>query len=208
MQVFKYILVICSLLLLNSCASSYRTVNPKSLHYISNNSNNGVTLQYKYDLLRKKYAKKELKKGVKLVAIKVTNNTDDDLIFGKDIKLFYENQKELLIMDNEIVFKSLKQSPTSYLWYLLLTPVNFYTTSTNSYGIQEETSSTPIGLVIGPGLAGGNMIAASSANKKFKTDLLNYNITGTSIKKGETAYGLIGIRTDSFNAIKVALTQE
>jgi len=143
-----------------------------------------------------------------LVAIKVTNNTDDDLIFGKDIKLFYENQKELLIMDNEIVFKSLKQSPTSYLWYLLLTPVNFYTTSTNSYGIQEETSSTPIGLVIGPGLAGGNMIAASSANKKFKTDLLNYNITGTSIKKGETAYGLIGIRTDSFNAIKVALTQE
>ena len=151
----------------------------------------------------KKYAKKELKKGIKLVAIKITNNSVKDLTFGKDAILTYGDGSEIYIMENERVFSKLKQSPASYLWYLLLTPMNFYTTKTNSNGFQENTSSTPIGLVVGPGLAGGNMIAAGSANKKFKTEMLDYNINGTIIKKGETKYGLIGIKSNSFDSLKL-----
>ena len=112
-----------------------------------------------------------------------------------------DNKSEVL--ENEKVFKTLKQSPASYLWYLLLTPVNFYTYETNSYGMQETTSSTPVGLILGPGIAGGNMIASSSANKKFKTEMLNYNINGALIKKGETKYGLIGIQSEFFEALKL-----
>jgi hypothetical protein len=33
---------------------------------------------------------------------------------------------------------------------------------------------------------GGNMIAASSANKKFNTDLNDYDLNGKTIKSGET----------------------
>ena len=110
----------------------------------------------------------------------------------------------IYIMENEKVFSSLKQSVASYLWYLLLTPVNLYTNESQN-GFQTETTSTPIGIVIGPGLAGVNMIAASSSNKKFQQDLLNYNMNGVTIKSGENISGLVGIRSDDYNAIKISI---
>ena len=198
MKIIKIALVVFSIITLTSCASGYKLIEPKSINYVSTNEDKGVKLEYKYDLLDKKYAKKELKKGVKLVAVKITNASDKDLMFGREIKLTYENGREIHALQNELVFTTLKQSAASYLFYLLLAPVNLYTTSSNG-----STSSTPIGLVAGPGLAGGNMIAAGSANKKFKSELLEYNINGTIIKKGETKYGLIGINTDSFDALKL-----
>lgn len=199
-----YILFV-TLIALTNCASSYKMIQPKSINYVSKTESNGVDLEYKYSLLDKKYAKKELKKGVKLVAIKITNHSSKNLIFGRDVKLTYENGVEIYVMKNEKVFKTLKQSSASYLWYLLLTPVNLYTYETNSNGFQETTSSTPIGLVLGPGLAGLNIINAGSANKKFKTEMLEYNINGTIIKKGETKYGLIGIKTNSFDSLKLKI---
>ena len=132
--------------------SSYKMIQPKLINYVFSNENSNVELQYRYELLHKKYIKKELKKGIKLVAIKITNNSNKDLIFGKDIVLTYENDSEIYLVENKQVYKLLKQSPLSYLWYLLLTPTNLFTTETNSSGIEETTSSTPIGLLLGPGL--------------------------------------------------------
>ncbi|MFI1771504.1 hypothetical protein [Thalassobellus citreus] len=203
MKLSKIIFLLIGAIILNSCASRYKIINPKSINYLSSSKSDDVLLEYKYDLLDKKYEKKETKKGVKLVAIKVTNNSDRDLTFGKDIKLVQEDGKEFYILDSEKTFQTLKQSPATHLFYLLLTPVNLYTTSSNSNGFQEETSSTPIGLVLGPGLAAGNMITAGSANKKFNTEMLEYNINGSVIKKGETVYGLIGIKSFSYNSIKL-----
>lgn len=203
MNIIKIIVFCIAISSLTNCASSYKMIQPKSINYVSSNENSNVELQYKYELLHKKYTKKELKKGIKLVAIKIINNSNKDLIFGKDIVLTYENDSEIYLVENKQVYKLLKQSPLSYLWYLLLTPTNLFTTETNSSGIQETTSSTPIGLLLGPGLAVGNMVAADAANKKFKTELLDYNIKGTVIAKGETQYGLIGIQTNSYDSIKL-----
>jgi hypothetical protein len=36
-------------------------INPAALNYLSKNTNNGVTFEYKYSLLDKKYAKKNTK---------------------------------------------------------------------------------------------------------------------------------------------------
>jgi hypothetical protein len=151
--------------------------------------------------LSKKYKKKELKKGVRLVAVRITNNSNKDLVFGQDIKLVYDDGTNPYIMENENVFSSLKQNTASYLLYLLLSPLQLI--QTESSGFQTETKRTPIGLIIGPGLAGGNMIASSSANKKFEQDLLTYNINGATIKSGKSLSGLIGIRSDDFNSIKI-----
>ncbi len=203
MRLLKIVFVLLITILMNSCASGYKLINPNNLSYNSKNEDNAVLLEYKYDLLAKKYAKKEVKKGVKVVAIKITNNSEKDVVFGQDLVLTYENEKELYLLDKEEVFKSLKQHPATYLFYLLLTPLKFFTSKSNSQGIQEETSSFPLGLIIGPGLAGGNMIAAGSANKKFKTELLDYNLNGVSIKIGETKTGLIGIKSDNYDAIRI-----
>lgn len=201
MKIFRIALLVITLSAFASCASGYKRINPAGINYISTNVTEGVTLEYKYDLLDKKYEKKELKKGVKLVAVKITNNSDRDIMFGRDALLTYENGTELFVMENDRVFKTLKQKPATYLFYLLLTPLNLYTTDANG----QQTSSTPIGLILGPGLAGGNLIAASSANKKFKTEMLDYNINGTLIKKGETKYGLIGIKAESFESLKLEI---
>jgi hypothetical protein len=198
MKIIKITLLFIAISTLTNCASGYKMIEPKSINYVSTNETDNVKLEYKYDLLDKKYAKKEIKKGVRVVAIKITNNSEKDIMFGRDAKLTYENGTEIFVMENEKVFTSLKQSAASYLLYLLLSPINLYTTENG-----QQTSSTPIGLVVGPGLAGGNMIAASSANKKFKTEMLEYNINGTLIKKGETEYGLIGIKADSFDSLKL-----
>lgn len=205
MKIIKASLLGIFLVILTSCASGYKMINPKSINYVSKDISDDIILSYKYEVLHKKYAKKELKKGIKLLAVKIANNTDKDIIFGKDIKLTFKNGKEIYIVENENVFKALKQNAASYLWYLLLTPINLYTTKTNSNNLQQETSATPIGLILGPGIAGGNIIAAGSANKKFKTEMLEYNINGTAIKKGETVYGLIGIKTTSFDAIQLKI---
>ncbi|MBU2949910.1 hypothetical protein KO493_04275 [Tamlana agarivorans] len=205
MKIIKITLLFLAISMLTNCASSYKNIEPQSISYISKKESGGIILEYKYDLLDKKYAKKEVKRGVKLVAVKITNNSDKDIVFGRDVKLAYVNEDAIYIMDRDKVYKSLKQSPASYLWYLLLSPMSFYTNETNSYGMQETTSSFPVGLIIGPGLTAGNMIAAGNANKKFKTELLDYTINGTVIKKGETIIGLIGIKTHSFDALMLKI---
>lgn len=198
----RIFLLLTIVALLSGCASGYKAINPNTLNYRSESTDKQVKLEYKYELLDKKYKKKELAKGVRLVAVKITNDSNKDLVFGKDVKLTYDDGSTLYVMENDRVFTSLKQSAASYLWYLLLTPMNLYTTE-NQNGFQTQTSSTPIGLVIGPGLTAGNMIAVGTANKKFQKDLTTYNLNGMTIKKGETASGLIGIRSDDYNAIKI-----
>tara|TARA_B100000809_G_C15076712_1_gene508098 strand:+ start:724 stop:1347 length:624 start_codon:yes stop_codon:yes gene_type:complete len=196
-------IIVVITLLMNSCASSYSTINPDRLNYISNDISQEVTLEYKYGLLESKYAKKEVKRGVRLIAVKITNNSKKDLVFGKDITLTYENGNELSFLENKKTYSTLKQNTLGYLFYLLLTPMTFNKTSATNNGI--ETNSTPIGYAVGPGLAFGNMIAAGSANKKFKKELLDYNIFGTTINSGKTVVGLIGVYSYSYDALKLKI---
>ena len=204
MKTSKIGVLLATIIILSSCASSYQKINPNRLNYNSIDTKNGISLEYKYNLLNKKYAKKETKKGVKVVSIRVTNNSENDIVFGKDIKLAYQNGNELYLMDKDNIFKSLKQNTATYLLYLLLTPMRLNVTETNGGTVVKE-SSTPIGLFIGPGIAVGNMVAAGSANKKFKNELSEFDINGATIKKGETKSGLIGIKTDNYDALFIKL---
>jgi len=192
------LLYACIVLVITGCASGYKTIGPDKLRYTSRADDQSVTLEYKYGVLTSRYARKETNNGMRLVAVKITNNSGRDLIFGKDIKLTYTNDSELNIQDQEVTYQNLKQGWAGYLLYLLLTPAKLTTTSN---GVQ--TSSTPIGYAIGPGIAGGNIIAATSANNNFKAELLKYDLNGNVIKKGETVYGLVGVKADNFDAIKI-----
>lgn len=208
-KLIKISLLLAFAIALNSCASGYKKINPPTAYYGSKSIENNILLEYKYELLEKKYKKKLNKKGVKLITVKITNNTEKDIIFGNDFKLSYENGTEVNLIETEKLFKTVKQSPASYLWYLLLSPVQFYsgtTTTSNGYYTETKPANTfPIGLFLGPGLAAGNMIAASSANKNFKNELMEFDIKGKTIKKGETIYGLIGTYSNSYDSIKVKI---
>ncbi len=188
------------LVLTSSCASRYQMIEPESVEFFSKSEVDNVTLEYKYNLLNRKYAKKEERRGVKLVAVKIINNSNRDLIFRKDIKLVYEGGREVPIIGNEILFQDLKQNSATYLLYLLLTPLRLSSAENG-----QETFSAPIGLAIGPGLAVGNMLVATSANNNLRSEMLKYDISGALIKKGETKYGLIGIASHSYEHIKLRI---
>lgn len=75
--------------------------------------------------------------------------------------------------------------------------------TTNGY--PEVSSSTPIGLLVGPGFAASNMTVAGSANKKFKLELEAYDLMHTSIKSGETKYGIIVLNSNSSESLQLKL---
>ncbi|GAA4325583.1 hypothetical protein GCM10023115_40260 [Pontixanthobacter gangjinensis] len=203
MKFYKLALALLGMIYLTSCASGYKMIEPQNLDYNSQNvSEKGVSLEYRYDLLPKKYAKKEKKSGIKLVAVGLKNNTDKPLTFGRDFKLSFENGKSVMLLSQEKVFSKLKQQGAYHLFYLALTPTNIYTTETRN-GYTTSESVFPVGLILGPGLAGYNLLRASSANKKFKKELEEYNLNGEIINPGQEKYGLIGIRSGGYDALKV-----
>lgn len=190
----KIVLGIFLLSLLASCASSYKAITPESVNYRGVDNSKPISFSYKYDVLRergnKKYAKKESRKGVKVVAIRIENNSENSYVFGKDIKI-HASGVPINILEPRAVLQQLKQSVPIYLLYLLLTPMQFY----------NGDSSAPIGLVIGPGITAGNMIVAGSANKHFLEELENNFLNGKVINAGETVYGLVGIYDSGYNPL-------
>ncbi|MGB5944098.1 MAG: hypothetical protein WBG71_14535 [Leeuwenhoekiella sp.] len=121
------VLLLSFTLLATGCASSYRNVDPQNLNYLSQNKQDDVTLNYKYNILKnKKYKKKQDKENINLVAIKLENNSDQDYIIGRDLYLAYENGSEIIPLENETIYRALKQDGAYHLLYLLLTPTQFY----------------------------------------------------------------------------------
>ena len=195
---FLYLIAIY--LFLTSCASGYKKINPEMIRYTSRNESNAVILEYKYDVLKRKYRKKEIKNSIKLVSVKITNFTDQDIVFGKNVYLAYENGNAVSLVENKTLYDITKQQPASYLWYLsTVTSVSTINTSMKS--------ASPLGLIIGPTIASVNMIIASSANRNFKIELDSNNLGNKAIKQGETVHGLIGIYSTKNEALKIELNK-
>ncbi len=193
--------------LLTSCASWYKTIEPNSLNYVSKSTTESATLKYKYEVLKnKKYSKKEGKKGVKLVSIAITNHSESDLVFGENAILSYTDDTHALLLDKNEIYNNLKQQGAYHLFYLLFAPAQFQKSKTGN-GITTTENVFPIGLILAPALAGGNIAIASSANKKFQKELEAYDLLGKTIKKGETKYGLVGIRSSNFEELELEIKQ-
>jgi hypothetical protein len=204
-QISAFLLLTLALSVM-SCASSYRPIQPERMPYTNLTSNGDVALGYRYDVLRetrnKKYAKKELKNGVKVVAVSVTNNSVKPLIFGTDLKLM-SGERELLAMSPTSSFNALKQNTPIYLLYGLLTFVKLRTEKrTNNY---IEIKEYPVGLVIGPAVTIGNVAVSAGANKKFKSELITRDLWGKVIEPGKTVYGLVSIGSSGYDALSIKL---
>ena len=192
------ILCLVSAILFCSCAARYRTINPSAINYPEIESNSNFT--YKYNVLKeagnKKLAKKENKYGVRIVAIKFTNTTGQTLTYGHNYKIF-SGTNEAFLFDPRTANKAIRQTVPTYLLYLLLTPMRL--------NVGDDSKSYPIGLVIGPAITAGNVAVASTANKRFREELINNDVKGREIKSGETFYGLIAIRDNAFMPLNLKL---
>jgi len=191
------IMIVCS-----GCASSYRPIYPTKLTYNAHDSHDGIEMSYIYDVLKargnKVYSNNESEEGLKLIAVKITNNTDSIINVGRDIA-FYSGDNQIFPMVPIAIQESLKQNVYGYLFYLLLTPLNLTITTSSS------TNSYPIGLLVGPSAAISNILTANLSNKRMLKNLYDYDIISSVIQKGETIYGLIGFRDIGYAPISVKL---
>lgn len=186
--------------LFSSCAASYKPINPSRFQYPE--SSEGEMFSYKFDVLmqsnNRKFAKKEFKNQTYVVAVRINNSTDHSLKYGENYRIF-SGDREVDILPTDIVTHNIRETVPTYLLYLLFTPMTL-----NTYN--ETTShSFPIGLIIGPGLAGLNVAVAATANKHFRMELDEYDLRYKEIASGETAYGLIGITMRDSGPLRIKL---
>lgn len=186
------------ILLLSACASPYHLIKPGNINYQTNIANEDVDFFYKYGVLSErgngKYAKKESARGIKVVAVKITNRSNQPLTFGKDL-LIHSNGKPISPLEPKLIHRSLKQGVPIYLLYLLLTPLQLTT----------GDGTTPIGLVLGPGITVGNMVGAGAANQNFLKEMEDNFLDGKVIPAGETVHGIVGIYDLGFSPLTLEL---
>ncbi len=88
MKITSYALLV--LFLCSGCAAFYKPVKPERFSYRNNKVYEDISFAYRFDVLtltkNKRYAKKEEKFDIDVVAIKITNNSDKVISFDEDIK--------------------------------------------------------------------------------------------------------------------------
>jgi hypothetical protein len=188
------------ILLFTCCAAPYKKINPPNIKYPAIDIDSVFT--YQYDVIRragnKKMAKKEAKAYMHVVAVRIHNNTEHTLQYGQNYKI-YSGNSEVNLMGPAITGDIIRQKAAFHLFYLLLTPMQLQITS----GYNQ--TNIPIGLLIGPALAFGNLGVAASANNRFKAELLQYDLENKMIAPGETVYGLITVRDNGFMPLSLRI---
>ena len=203
---FSHLTIVFILFSTFSCASAYNHISPQQFTYSSKTLYDNVQLGYKYDVLRStgnaKYAKHERKESIKLVALKVTNNSETAKNLTTDYS-FYIDDREILPLSPQETQKKLKQGVAIYSLYFLLMGVNGYKTTTTTNNGKVTSSSTkfiPLGIIAGPAIAIGNMAVAKTANNNLLRQLQNYDLNRT-IEKGQTSYILIAFKNIGYDEI-------
>ncbi len=192
------------LALTTGCAGSYAPIRPDRIAtYQASAANAPVEFGYQYDVLRlhgnKKYVKKEAKRGYHVAAVRVTNRTERDLNFSRDLNLLY-GDRPIMPVGGTAAAQDLKQGVAIYLLYVLLN-VNVGGTVNNSTGATSGGTFLPTG----PFIAGGNMLGASQANKNMRKEFEEFDLTNRIIKPGETVYGILSLRENSVAPMRLEL---
>ncbi|MEM6830762.1 MAG: hypothetical protein AAF551_09625 [Bacteroidota bacterium] len=191
----KFLRVFPLIILVSSCASSYQLINPRSVNYYGRVEDSGVIFEYKYNVLKesgnKKYAKRELRKDLQVVSMKITNNSSETISFAEDVEIHCSG-RPIVPVDPEIVVAQLKQPVPIYLLYLLL-----WLTVSDCQNNECDVTPIPIGLPIGV----GNMIVANNANFKFRAELQAANVLSKKIEPGKAAYGILSFKSTGYNPL-------
>ncbi|MFT6149768.1 MAG: hypothetical protein ACJAUH_002462 [Saprospiraceae bacterium] len=189
----KVFLPFLVLLFVSGCASNYYPINLSALPSDRQGEINGINYGYSKNVLsktgNKKYAKKEVKRGINVISVKIKNNTDYE-ISVKDDLIFRMGNKELEPLESVVVTDNIRQPAPLYALYGLL----FLNITRNNQGV-----SLPIGVPI----AIGNIAVASSANRKFREDFSIYNIRNEKIAPGETLSGLVAFRDNASGTLVI-----
>ena len=187
---FKLSFLIC-VVFLSSCAGFYHTVKPNTISFPQVTKEDKVPISYRFDILRdagnKKMSNKEVKHNMKIVAVKLTNNTDSIINVGKNIE-FYSANNSLVLMSPVDIKDQIKQSSEAYAFYFI-----------------GCISLAPLDIAVFGGIGLGNMLVAGQANKDLLKELTLYDIRNIDIKPKESVIGIIGYHSTYSDPIYIKL---
>jgi len=199
-KLLSFCIILFVSVLFFGCASNYRTINPESVSFNYHNVSEGLSYTYQYDVLinsgNRKYNKKQIRRNINMVAVRITNNTTYSINIAEDLKMKC-GDRELVPLQPQQVKKELKQNTLAYLFYMLLTPLK--------YPLFDKNTEVSIhaGYFIAPAIAGANMATAGYANNRFMEELMEENILVKNIEPGQTIHGLLAFRDRTFDPITI-----
>ena len=202
---FIQLCAVSILLFTSGCAGSYTAIKPDRIAtYTSVPTSGPVALAYQFDALRlhggnKKYIKREMRNGYHVTAVRVTNNSEREINFSRDLTLLY-GDRPVVPVAGTIAAHDLRQGVAIYLLYMLL---NVQVGGTRD--IQTGVTTGGTFLPTGPFIAGGNMLGAAGANGNLRREFEANDLTNRTIKPGETVYGIMSLRETSVSPIRVEL---
>ncbi|GAA3956279.1 hypothetical protein [Hymenobacter algoricola] len=188
-------LLAAATLLTTGCAGSYTPIRANRINTFSSVSapNSPVEFSYQYSALmingrNKKYNKKERKRGYQTVAVRIKNNTANDLNFSRDLELYFGDRPVMPVPAIQAA-NDLKQGVWIYLLYTPLAGTLGGSTDPRT-GIVTGGTIFPWGL----GVAAGNILGASQANKNLRMEFVTSEMVNKTIRPGETLSGIISLR--------------
>lgn len=201
--------IVLFLFIVTGCSSSYRTINPSKLSGYTIKESNGIELDYQPAALNGQYLKHQQQTGYGLYAVRVTNNTSKPISIKNNV-VITASGKTLSYMELNVFYNFIQQNPERSLQFLFLLPLNGYTKSATTEGSTTTSSSThfyPVGVILGPALAFGNLAAAKGANEKFKAELDKYDILNKEIGVGKTEFGIIALNENPLNPLELVISK-
>jgi hypothetical protein len=150
----------------------------------------------------KKYARKERKKNIKLISVKIENLSDAPItINAGNFLIKTATGRDIPIIPAEEYTQKIRQYSETFVLFYGLAGIGYVSTTTPEGQTTSEWTYSPIPLIIGI----GNAIFASVANSNQKKNLAENNIFGKTIQPKSSIYGLIAIKEQSFPELNFIL---
>ncbi|MCD4735841.1 MAG: hypothetical protein K8R53_07330 [Bacteroidales bacterium] len=128
----------------------------------------------------RKYARKEKRKKISILAFTIKNKTADTLKFSEDIRC-YNAGKEITPLSTEVIHARIKQGVGHYLLYGMI----FFT-----YYSGGVYYPVPVGMPV----ALYNFTVAIRGNTKFRKEFTRLNLAEKVFQPNDSIFGLLAFR--------------
>lgn len=202
----KISLLFLTAAMLSSCAGIYKRSNPADFRYTTKRESGPLEYYYitnVFDRLgAKKYKRKEKKKGVVLIALKLVNKSSDTiLITENNLKISNQTRNVILLSPMQYYNKVKQKSGFYFFWNFL--PNGYYTNETSVTNGQRVITPKYHFLPIGMSLSLLNFFVSRNSNKALKSDLFKYDLIGQKLLPGETVYGFLPAEEPMTNLLEI-----
>lgn len=190
------------MILFSGCARTYNTINPAMYNFENKkDASESITVSYLYNLQEinsnKPYARKERKKHIRLVALKIENNSDEqEILDPSNFIIKSSGGRNIRVIPPEEYCKEIRQYSETFVLFYALGGIGYKYENVNGE-TTHEFAYNPIPAVIGL----GNAIFAENANRKQKKNLIEHNVFNKPIPGKSSIYGLIAIDDPTFSEL-------